>query len=58
MAEYILSIFVYLLGLVIIVTIVNSAIALFQIIEDIPSVRKKIWSRHNRGFRTVRNNNG
>lgn len=55
MAQDILSIFVYIFMITVIVTIVNLAIALFQVIKDLPSIRKKIWDRQNRGFRNIHN---
>ena len=53
MAQGILTLFVYLFGVVLVVTIIEVSIALFQIIEDIPFVRKRIWKFSLRGFRNT-----
>lgn len=50
MAETVLTMFVYLLFIVMIVAGIELGIALFQFIKDIPAIRKIIWSvREERG---------
>lgn len=51
MAQDILTVFVYLFGVILIVTVIDVAIAVFQIIEDIPAVRKKVWKFCTQGLR-------
>ena len=53
MAQGILTLFVYLFGVVLVVTIIEVSIALFQIIEDIPFVRKRLWKFRLHGFRNT-----
>ena len=55
MAQDILTLFVYLFGIVLIVTIINVSIAVLQIIEDIPWIRKRIWKFCLHGFRNIHN---
>jgi len=55
MAQDILTLFVYLFGIMLIVTLIDVGIAMVQIIEDIPFVRKMIWKYRNQGFRNINN---
>ena len=55
MAQDILTLFVYLFGIVLVVTIINVSIALMQIVEDIPWIRKRIWKFYLYGFRNTPN---
>ncbi len=54
MSEIILKLIVYLISIVCVVAIVDVSIALFQLIEDRPIFRKRIWSRRSQGFSKIR----
>ncbi len=55
MAQDILTLFVYLFGIVLVVTIINVSIVLLQVIEDIPWIRKRVWKFTVHGFRNTHN---
>jgi hypothetical protein len=54
MSEFILKMIVYLISIVFVVSIIDVGIALFQIIEDRPIIRRRIWSRRTQIFSRIR----
>ena len=50
MSEIVLTAFVYLTVVTLTVTLFSVGIAVVQLIEDTPMVRKKIWDLKNKGI--------